>query len=203
LAALNPSVLLIEEAAETLEANVAASIMPTIEQLILVGDHRQLQANTTLDRFEAHPYYMAISLFEKLVNNGIEYTMLNKQRRMIPEIRELLCLEPNPFYSDLHDHPSVLDRTANRPPIPGMGGIDVFFFRHQWDERKDVNKSCYNQREAEMVAGFFNYLVINGIDPTKITVLTVSDLPTSQLVYHANHILVLQWTAQVASEGAQ
>ncbi|PQE15630.1 DEAD box helicase protein [Rutstroemia sp. NJR-2017a BBW] len=172
LAALNPSVLLIEEAAETLEANVAASIVPTIDQLILVGDHRQLQATTTLSQFEGHPYYMAISLFEKLVNNGIEYTMLNKQRRMIPEIRELLCLEPNPFYSDLHDHPSVLDRTVNRPPIPGMGGVDVFFFRHKWPERKDVNKSCYNQSEAEMIAGFFNYLVINGIDPTKITVLT-------------------------------
>lgn len=185
MSALSPSILLIEEAAETLEANVAASIVPTLEQLILVGDHRQLQANTNLDRFEVHPYYMAISLFERLVNNGIEYTMLNKQRRMIPEIRELLCLQPNPFYSDLHDHPSVLDRTVNRRPIPGMGGVDLFFFRHKWDERKDVNKSCYNQSEAEMVAGFFNYLVVNGVDPKKITVLTVCVSPVSELIHRS------------------
>ncbi|QSZ36966.1 hypothetical protein DSL72_009058 [Monilinia vaccinii-corymbosi] len=171
LSALNPSVLLIEEAAETLEANVTASILPSLEQVILVGDHRQLTANTTLDRFMSHPYHMSISLFERLVNNGMSYTMLNKQRRMIPEVRELLCIQPNPFYVDLHDHSSVLDRVVHRPPVPGMA-VDSYFFSHKWQERKDVNMSCYNAPEAEMVAGFFNYLVINGVKPEKITVLT-------------------------------
>ncbi|KAI9648909.1 hypothetical protein NHQ30_001475 [Ciborinia camelliae] len=171
LSALNPSILLIEEAAETLEANVTASIIPSLEQVILVGDHRQLTANTTLDRFMSHPYYLSISLFERLVNNGMGYTMLNKQRRMISEIRELLCIEPHPFYINLHDHPSVLDRIANRPPVPGMA-VDSYFFSHRWQERRDVNMSYYNAPEAEMVAGFFNYLVINGINPDKITVLT-------------------------------
>ncbi|APA11365.1 hypothetical protein sscle_07g061350 [Sclerotinia sclerotiorum 1980 UF-70] len=171
LSALNPSILLIEEAAETLEANVTASIIPSLEQVILVGDHRQLTANTTLDRFMSHPYFMSISLFERLVNNGMGYTMLNKQRRMIPEVRELLCIDPEPFYVNLHDHPNVLDRVNHRPPVPGMR-FDSFFFSHRWQERRDVNMSCYNAPEAEMVAGLFNYLVINGIKPDKITVLT-------------------------------
>ncbi|KAF5877161.1 putative dead box helicase protein [Botrytis fragariae] len=171
LSALNPSVLLIEEAAETLEANVTAGIIPSLEQVILVGDHRQLTANTTLDRFMSQPYYMSISLFERLVNNGMAYTMLNKQRRMIPEIRELLCIEPNPFYIDLHDHQNVRDRVNHRPPVPGMN-FDSYFFSHKWQEHRDVNMSCYNAPEAEMVAGFFNYLVLNCIKPEKITVLT-------------------------------
>ncbi|KAB8296756.1 hypothetical protein EYC80_002173 [Monilinia laxa] len=171
LSALNPSVLLIEEAAETLEANVTASIIPSLEQVILVGDHRQLTANTTLDRFMSHPYHMSISLFERLVNNGMSYTMLNKQRRMIPEVRELLCIQPNPFYVDLDDHYSVLDRVVHRPPVPGMA-VDSYFFAHNWQEHRDVNMSCYNAPEAEMVAGFFNYLVINGVQPDSITVLT-------------------------------
>ncbi|KAF7922083.1 uncharacterized protein EAE98_008294 [Botrytis deweyae] len=171
LSALNPSVLLIEEAAETLEANVTAGIIPSLEQVILVGDHRQLTANTTLDRFMSYPYYMSVSLFERLVNNGMAYTMLNKQRRMIPEIRELLCIEPDPFYVDLHDHQNVRDRVNHRPPVPGMN-FDSYFFSHKWQEHRDVNMSCYNAPEAEMVAGFFNYLVINGVKPEKITVLT-------------------------------
>ncbi|TGO36001.1 hypothetical protein BHYA_0138g00140 [Botrytis hyacinthi] len=171
LSALNPCVLLIEEAAETLEANVTAGIIPSLKQVILVGDHRQLTANTTLDRFMSHPYYMSTSLFERLVNNGMAYTMLNKQRRMIPEIRELLCIEPDPFYIDLHDHQNVRDRVNHRPPVPGMS-IDSYFFSHKWQEHRDVNMSCYNAPEAEMVAGFFNYLVLNGVKPEKITVLT-------------------------------
>ena len=169
---MNPSVLLIEEAAETLEANVTAGIIPSLEQVILVGDHRQLTANTTLDRFMSHPYYMSVSLFERLVNNGMAYTMLNKQRRMIQEIRELLCIEPNPFYVDLHDHQNVRDRVNHRPPVPGMN-YDSYFFSHKWQEHRDVNMSCYNAPEAEMVAGFFNYLVLNGVQPENITVLTV------------------------------
>ncbi|KAF7871976.1 uncharacterized protein EAF02_009081 [Botrytis sinoallii] len=146
LSALNPSVLLIEEAAETLEANVTAGIIPSLEQVILVGDHRQLTANTTLDRFMSYPYYMSVSLFERLVNN-------------------------DPFYLDLHDHQNVRDRVNHRPPVPGMN-FDSYFFSHKWQEHRDVNMSCYNAPEAEMVAGFFNYLVINGVKPEKITVLT-------------------------------
>ena len=41
---------------------------------------------------------------------------------MIPEIRRLL----KPVYEDLEDHPSVLDR----PPVPGMGGVNSYFFSH-------------------------------------------------------------------------
>jgi helicase required for RNAi-mediated heterochromatin assembly 1 len=178
LAALRPRTMLIEEAAEALEGTVVAGMLDSLEQLILVGDHQQLQAHCNIGALENLPFHLNISMFERLVQNGIPYVMLNKQRRMIPDVRKLLCIDPAPFYNDLHDHPSVLDRVNNRPPVPGMGGRDTYFFHHTWPEARNEDSSRYNQDEAEMIAAFFNYLVLNGVEPPKITVLSVSYLPT-------------------------
>ncbi|CAI4214203.1 unnamed protein product [Parascedosporium putredinis] len=129
---LKPRILLIEEAAETREANISSALVESLEQLILVGDHQQLAPST-----------------DRLVNLGIDKTVLNVQRRMIPEIRCVL----RAIYPKLTDHPSVLDRTL-RPP------------------HATANQSKANREEAAMVAGFVRYLVQNGTAPDKITVLT-------------------------------
>ncbi|KAH8816936.1 P-loop containing nucleoside triphosphate hydrolase protein [Xylogone sp. PMI_703] len=172
LTALNPRILLIEEAAETLEGTIIASMFQSIQQLILVGDHQQLQAHCNIPALQYHPYNLGVSMFERLINNSIEYTMLNRQRRMIPDIRKLLCIEPYPFYPNLEDHPAVLDRVQNRPPIPGMGGKDTYFFHHTWPESINPDLSRYNLDEAEMVVGFYNYLILNGIKHSQISILT-------------------------------
>ena len=87
---------------------------------------------------------------------------------MIPEIRRLL----QPIYgSKLQDHPSV-ESGNNRPPVEGMGGTNSFFFTHEWPESRDNNQSIKNEKEADMIVGFFDYLVLNGVDPAKITVMT-------------------------------
>jgi helicase required for RNAi-mediated heterochromatin assembly 1 len=44
LSALEPRILVIEEAAETLEGAIIAGMFDSLQQLILVGDHNQLQA---------------------------------------------------------------------------------------------------------------------------------------------------------------
>jgi helicase required for RNAi-mediated heterochromatin assembly 1 len=180
LSALQPRVLLIEEAAETLEGNVIGGLMESIQHLVLVGDHQQLQAHCTVQALEGAPYHMNISMFERLVNNSIGYVMLNTQRRMIQDVRKLLCIEPAPFYKSLRDHPSVLDRLHTRPPVPGMGGLDTYFFHHTWPEATNAECSRFNIDEARMIARFFLYLCHNGVLPDKITVLTVS---TSFLPY--------------------
>lgn len=145
----------------------------SIQQLILVGDHQQLQAHCNIPALQYAPYNLAVSMFERLINNGIQYTMLSKQRRMIPDIRKLLCIDPHPIYPDLQDHPTVLDRIDHRPPIPGMGGIDTYFFHHNWPENVNPDSSKYNINEAEMIVGFYNYLVLNGLKHSQITILTV------------------------------
>ncbi|KAK4967576.1 hypothetical protein LTR66_011920 [Elasticomyces elasticus] len=168
ISALSPKVVLIEEAAETLEAPVIATCMESIEHLILVGDHQQLRPHCHVKDLENKPYYLNISLFERMVNNKVEFTTLSRQRRMIPEIRRALY----PIYQDrIEDHPSVSD-PAVRPPVPGMGGINSFFFLHEWPESRDDYMSSVNFQEAHMIAAFFDYLVYNGLSIKDITVLT-------------------------------
>ncbi|KAI7052693.1 hypothetical protein KC352_g45479, partial [Hortaea werneckii] len=72
LSALQPKIVLIEEAAETLEAPVTVACMPSLQHLILVGDHEQLRPHCHVKAHEDKPYYLNVSLFERLVNNKLE-----------------------------------------------------------------------------------------------------------------------------------
>ncbi len=164
LAAMQPRMLYIEEAAETREANIVSALVPSVQQLVLVGDHQQLRPSCDIRRLGGAPYNLNVSMFERLVGLGLPYTMLNQQRRMRLELRHVL----QPFYPDLADHPSVHER----PPVRGMGGNDCGFFHFDWPEESDANSSVVNKKEAQMVAKFFAYLVQNGISSARITVLT-------------------------------
>lgn len=161
---LRPRIVLIEEAAETLEAYVTASCFPSLQHLILVGDHQQLRGHCTVKELEGDPWYLDVSMFERLVKNDVGFSKMISQRRMIPEIRRAL----KPIYEELEDHESVL----NRPPIPGMGGLNTFFFCHEWPESSDTHMSKINQEEANIIVGFFDYLIHNGMKTKNITILT-------------------------------
>ena len=168
ISALKPKIVLIEEAAETLEAPVTVACIPSLQHLILVGDHQQLRPHTHMKVHEDDPYWLNVSLFERMVNNKLGYTTLSMQRRMIPEIRRVLY----PIYHDkITDHPSVKN-PDNRPNVPGMGGVNSWFFSHFWPEQRDEQMSAYNPDEADMIVGFVEYLVYNGMDTEDITVLT-------------------------------
>ncbi|KAL8738285.1 MAG: hypothetical protein Q9181_000920 [Wetmoreana brouardii] len=164
LNSLQPKIVLIEEAAETLEAYVAAACFESIEHLVLVGDHQQLRGHCNEQELEGYPWFLDVSMFERLVRNQVGFTQLTRQRRMHPEIRRGLM----PIYPRLEDHPSV----HSRVPVPGMGGTNTFFFSHTWPEDSDDLMSKVNRTEAIMVVGFFNYLIHNGMTPKEITVLT-------------------------------
>lgn len=184
LSAFQPKVLMIEEAAEILEGTVIAGMFHSLEQLILVGDHKQLRANCNVAELAFEPWNLKISMFERLVNNSIPFVMLNKQRRMAPEIRQLLTIQPpigEPFYPTLHDHECVVNKGTiiNRAPIDGMGKYTTWFCNHNFPETQNSDGSFFNADEAQLVAGFYNYLILNGNHSSKITILTVS---TSEVV---------------------
>ncbi|KAI9832987.1 MAG: hypothetical protein M1826_000766 [Phylliscum demangeonii] len=164
VASLQPKILLVEEAAETLEGQITAGCVDSLEHLILVGDHKQLRGHCAVHELEGEPYNLGISMFERLIINGVEFSTLTCQRRMATEIRKNLM----PIYDELHDHESV----RNKTPVPGMGALRSFFFTHSWLETQDSNFSRCNETEAEMVVGCFNHLVWNGVQPEQITVLT-------------------------------
>ncbi|KAK3372308.1 P-loop containing nucleoside triphosphate hydrolase protein [Podospora didyma] len=167
LAALKPRSLLIEEAAETREANITSAIYPSLQQLILVGDHQQLAPQCDIRWLGDEPFNLNISLFQRMVNLKMPFVMLKQQRRMKPELRYIL----SPFYPELEDHPVVLSY-ENRPDVPGMGGRNCFFFDHAWPEKIDSDQSKKNEQEAQMITHFFAYLVANDVPASKITVLT-------------------------------
>ena len=166
LAALQPRTMLVEEAAETREANIISAIYPTLQQLILVGDHQQLVPHCDTRGLGEEPYNLRVSLFERLVKLEMPYTMLNMQRRMIPSLRMVL----NEFYPRLQDHP-VVRNPSSRPPIPGMA-TESYFFHHTWSEASDEDMSKFNILEAEMIMGFVHYLRMNGIHDSQVTILT-------------------------------
>ena len=162
--ALKPKIVLIEEAAETLEGYVSAACFDSLEHLILVGDHQQLRGHCTDQTLEGDPVHFDMSMFERLVKNNIPFTQLKTQRRMRPEIRQII----NPIYPELEDHVSV----CGRENIAGMGDVNVSFFHHIWHESNDDALSKQNEIEAKMIAEFFTHLVYNGCGIPQITVLT-------------------------------
>lgn len=146
LAATKARILLIEEAAETREANVTSALctFPTLEQLVLVGDHQQLPPQCDINRLGDAPFHLNTSLFERLVKNGIPYTMLNRQRRMAPELRFIV----QQYYPNLLDHP-IVENVANRPLVPGMGDRRSWFFTHEWPEAVSSSPSpCFTTRQV-------------------------------------------------------
>jgi helicase required for RNAi-mediated heterochromatin assembly 1 len=168
VSSLRPKIVLIEEAAESLEGPVTATCIASLEHLILVGDHQQLRPHTHVRELEGDPYNLDMSLFERLVKNEVEFHSLREQRRMAPEIRRLL----KPIYGDLiTDHHSVTDLQI-RPHVPGMGGCNSYFFTHEWPEVRDEHMSACNPDEARMIVNFCDYLVLNGMEAANITVLT-------------------------------
>lgn len=163
-----PRVLLVEEAAQSREAQITAALLPSLQQLVLVGDHQQLAPHCSVPLLECYPHYLCTSMFERLVQHlQLPFTLLEVQRRMIPEIRQVL----SPFYRELRDHPMVED-PLHRPPIPGMKQ-PLYFCHHNYPEDFDAHiNSPYNVEEAEHVVRFAEYLIMNGTPIEKITILT-------------------------------
>ena len=112
---IGPKVLLVEEAGQVLEAHILGSLVPSIQHLVLIGDPLQLRptlnnycmthmhdmfARYTLKLHPAalsmdHPhgkliYKFDMSLMERLSSSGLPMSQINVQRRMRPEVADLV-----------------------------------------------------------------------------------------------------------------
>jgi superfamily I DNA and/or RNA helicase len=162
LSALQPEVVIVEEAAEVLEAHLIAALSPATKHLILIGDHLQLRPATAVYAL-AKKFNLDVSLFERLVGAGVEHVTLRRQRRMLPPIAALL----QPVYPHLVDHPHV----ALYPPVPGMAE-PLFFLAHNSPESADgETRSKSNEFEAAMAHALAIHLLRSGLRPAQLTVL--------------------------------
>ena len=156
-------VLVMEEAAEVLEAHVLASINASTQQLLLIGDHQQLRPSAACHELTLR-YAFNVSLFERALNNDVPFVRLRTQRRMRPAISRLIA----PIYPDLLNHPT----TKGRPRIAGLTTC-VHFITHNAPERaRDDLQSPENPHEVAILTMLCALLHGVGYAPSRITVLS-------------------------------
>eukprot|EP00741_Cyanophora_paradoxa_P006225 tig00000114_g6037.t1 len=158
---LRPSVLVIEEAAELLEAQVLSCISPSVQHVIMIGDHEQLRPSVNCFELEKN-YKFHISMFERLL----------QLRPHAPEIAEI----SRRFYPELEDHPRVL----RHEPVRGTAA-SLFLIDHSSLEAAqspnarrgaDAKSAKVNEHEAQMAVRLADYLIKQGYQATEITLLT-------------------------------
>jgi len=105
----SPNIVIVEEAGEILEAHILTCMGPNTQQLILIGDHKQLKPKCehTLSVQGGRGYDLNCSLFERLVLKGFPHVTLRQQFRMRPAISASIR---HLTYPDLEDAPSTLTR---------------------------------------------------------------------------------------------
>ena len=164
LAELHPRIIFVEEAAEVLEAHILACLSQHVEHLILIGDHQQLRPSNAVHEL-SKKYNLEISLFERLINTGVDHVTLNIQHRMRPEISALI----KPIYPDLRDFTDV----HHYPPVKGVSR-NIYFIDHKQyeDNLQEDSTSRTNKHEAMFVAEFTRYLMKQGYDGKDLTILT-------------------------------
>lgn len=161
---IGPKIVIVEEAAEVLEAHILTTLSKKCEHLILIGDHQQLKPSPTVYKL-AKQYNLDLSLFERLIDNKMEYRCLTSQHRMRPEISQIMTL----IYPNLEDHSSV----KNYESIKGVAS-NVFLIDHREEESSDEDLVSHsNIHEAEFLVAFCRYLLLQGYKTSQITILTL------------------------------
>ncbi|KAL9947569.1 hypothetical protein ACHAP9_006960 [Verticillium nonalfalfae] len=177
ISAFAPDVVMVEEAGEILEAHILAALQPCVQQLILIGDHKQLRPkvnNYTLTVEHGGGFDLNRSLFERLILQGHRHTTLCKQHRMHPDISQLVR---QMTYPELLDG----DKTSEHPIIRGLLGR-VMFINHDKPELDgagaysqtdvDYRASKQNPFEAKLVLKLVKYLGQQGYGNSHLVVLT-------------------------------
>ncbi|XP_022657032.1 NFX1-type zinc finger-containing protein 1-like isoform X3 [Varroa destructor] len=160
---LQPQIVIVEEAAEILEAHLLASLTPSVKQLLLIGDHQQLQPSTTVHTL-ATEFGMQVSMFERLINNDFGFVQLHEQHRMRDKFRQLFVPA---IYHDYVSHPSVM----NPPSIRGMTS-NLFFMKHSEPENShSESHSKSNLFEAQFVVRLAVHLRKQSYAPDEVTIL--------------------------------
>ncbi len=164
-----PKVVIVEEAAEVLEPSLLAALSPLTEQLILIGDHKQLRPQ--LETYELERKYLFNrSMMERLIENNYPFATLQKQNRMRPEI----SLHLRDIYPALEDN---LDRVSKNEPAKCFDQ-SLFWWSHNFNEDHLANgdpeqrTTKSNSNEADMAIMMALFLIRSGeCKPSEVTIL--------------------------------
>lgn len=173
--ASSPGVVLVEEAGEILEAHILTSLGPQTEQLIMIGDHKQLRPKCSyeLSVEQGDGYDLNRSLFERLVLKGFPHITLTQQHRMRPEISSMIR---HLTYPDLTDAPSTLNRDNLRGFRDNVMWVNHSSPEGETNHGKEIidgrTSSKQNYFEARMILKCVRYLAQQGYGSDRLVVIT-------------------------------
>ncbi|CAG2114204.1 unnamed protein product, partial [Medioppia subpectinata] len=174
---IDPQIVVVEEAAEVIESHIITSLTRNTEHLILIGDHKQLRPQPAVYQL-AVKYNLDVSLFERMINNGMPFNQLKLQHRMRPEISRLLV--PH-IYKQLDDHESV----RHYENVTGLKR-NMYFITHSHPESgNDERMSKSNEYEALFVVRLAKHLLYQCYEKREITIL----VPYSSQLILINRLL--------------
>ena len=161
----NFETIIVEEAAEVLESHVLSLLTRNTKKLILIGDHKQLKPKPYNFELESK-YKFNVSMFERLINNGIPYAALKYQRRMKPKFADFVrIIYGSEEYIDHND-------VSSKEEVKGMEN-DMYFITHDKLEGENEGlKSKQNDYEAKYLTKLCSYLLKQGYKSDQITILT-------------------------------
>ncbi|KAL4705941.1 hypothetical protein ACJJTC_017523 [Scirpophaga incertulas] len=151
-------IVIVEEAAEVLEAHIVASLTHHC-------DHKQLRPTAAHYKLAKH-YNLEISLFERMLRNGVHARTLTTQRRMRPNFVELLV--PT-IYEKLDSHPTVYDYANVRGIVSNL-----YFCTHNvWEDSEGLEESWSHKNtwEAKWCVALACYLRQQKYGSDAITIL--------------------------------
>jgi len=166
--ALEPDVVLVDDASEVLESHVLVSLAPTTRHLILVGDGAVPRPGTPSHRL-GRQFRLEASMFGRLLARGVQHAALTTQRRSPPHLSHLLAsLYPPP-------RDAAAASAAAAPNAPSVRGVERPLFWIHSDKAEEVEprtRSRANGHEAAFAAALAVYLLRQGYEPSQLAVLT-------------------------------
>jgi superfamily I DNA and/or RNA helicase len=110
-----------------------------------LGDHKQLRPSAAVYELTTN-YDFDVSLFERMINNGMYCPMLDIQHRMRPDISKLITPL---IYKELKNHESVV----KYEPVRGVCK-NIFFLEHNEFE-EEVSRDSLRQKCEEQLKILF------------------------------------------------
>ncbi|EGT58776.1 hypothetical protein CAEBREN_17840 [Caenorhabditis brenneri] len=161
---VEPRILIVEEAAEVLEAHILSAMISSVEHCVMIGDHKQLRPNPAVHELGTE-YGLQISMFERLVERALPYSQLQQQHRMNLNISDVI-VKPA-FYDNVVDAENV----GLYPEVEGMA-TNLYFWSHSKPEESHDGISWMNRHEASMTVALVKHLLKQNYTHQDIVVLT-------------------------------
>lgn len=152
------------------ESDSSASANSRLKRICLIGDHNQLPPvvkNVAFARFSN----LDQSLFARLIAFGAPHIQLNRQGRTRTEIADLFRWR----YDGLGDLQHVKERQEYKTCNPGFAHTYQLINVEDYEGKGETTPTAYyyqNVGEAEYAVALFQYMIMIGYSPSKISILT-------------------------------